>query len=166
MAAAYVSPPHSPIETCSNAAPSPEAVMAALNQPPPTLREILSAYSAKGEGDREMLIALLQAKAAEDTRIANLAKLQEQVIQMQMTALRAHVQSSLAKRPQPTERHERRSPVSPSPPARSHRSRTPVRSRAHPYSRPTDEHPLWRGRKSWDVSVSDERTTSEDGADY
>ncbi|KAG8754122.1 hypothetical protein FRC11_006853 [Ceratobasidium sp. 423] len=166
MASAYVSPPHSPTEARPNVPPSPEAVLAALNQTPPTLREILAAYSAKGEGDREMLIALLQAKAAEDTRIANVAKLQEQVIQMQMAALSAHIQSTLAKRPQAAEKHERRSPVSPSPPARQHRSRTPIRSRAHPYSRPTDEHPLWRGRKSWDVSVSDERSTSEDGADY
>jgi hypothetical protein len=35
-------------------------------QPPPTIREILAAYKAKGDGDREMLIAMLQAKSAED----------------------------------------------------------------------------------------------------
>ncbi|CAE7147381.1 unnamed protein product [Rhizoctonia solani] len=164
MASAYVSPPRSPI--VANAPPSPDAVFAVLSQPPPpTLREVLAAYSTKGEGDREMLIALLKAKAAEDDRIANVAKLQQQVIQMQLTALSAHIQSTLTKRPEPVESHERRSPVSPSPPAR--RARTPIRARAHPYSRPpTDDHPLWRGRKSWDVSVSDERSTSEDGADY
>lgn len=35
-------------------------------QPPPTIREILAAYRAKGDGDREMLLAMLQAKSAED----------------------------------------------------------------------------------------------------
>ena len=35
-------------------------------QPPPTVREILAAYRAKGDGDREMLLAMLQAKSAED----------------------------------------------------------------------------------------------------
>ena len=35
-------------------------------QPPPTVREILAAYRAKGDGDREMLLAMLQAKTAED----------------------------------------------------------------------------------------------------
>ncbi|KAG5652281.1 hypothetical protein H0H81_005541 [Sphagnurus paluster] len=38
-----------------------------LEQPtPPTLREILSAYRAKGDGDRDMLLAMLNAKTAED----------------------------------------------------------------------------------------------------
>ncbi|CAE6440482.1 hypothetical protein RSOLAG1IB_09180 [Rhizoctonia solani AG-1 IB] len=168
MASAYVSPPRSPAaEARPSAPPSADTVFAVLNQPPPpTLREVLAAYSAKGDGDREMLIALLKAKAAEDTRIANVAQLQQHLVQMQMAALGAHMQS-LAKRPQPTEDRERRSPVSPSPPTRRPRSSTPVRARAHPYFRPsTDDHPLWKGRRSWDVSVSDERSTSEDGADY
>ncbi|KIY51343.1 hypothetical protein FISHEDRAFT_56853 [Fistulina hepatica ATCC 64428] len=34
--------------------------------PPPTLREILSAYTTKGDGDREMLLAMLNAKSSED----------------------------------------------------------------------------------------------------
>lgn len=34
--------------------------------PPPSLREILGAYKSKGDGDREMLIAMLNAKSAED----------------------------------------------------------------------------------------------------
>ncbi|EDR16050.1 uncharacterized protein LACBIDRAFT_301745 [Laccaria bicolor S238N-H82] len=34
--------------------------------PPPTLREILGAYRSKGDGDRDMLLAMLNAKAAED----------------------------------------------------------------------------------------------------
>ncbi|RXW16588.1 hypothetical protein EST38_g9262 [Candolleomyces aberdarensis] len=40
---------------------------AVLDQaPPPSLREILSAYRAKGDGDRDMLLAMLNAKTAED----------------------------------------------------------------------------------------------------
>jgi hypothetical protein len=34
--------------------------------PPPTLRDILGAYKARGDGDRDMLIAMLNAKSAED----------------------------------------------------------------------------------------------------
>lgn len=34
--------------------------------PPPSLREILGAYRSKGDGDRDMLIAMLNAKSAED----------------------------------------------------------------------------------------------------
>lgn len=37
-----------------------------LQQPPPSLREILGAYRSKGDGDRDMLIAMLNAKSAED----------------------------------------------------------------------------------------------------
>ncbi len=34
--------------------------------PPPSLRDILAAYKANGDGDREMLLTMLNAKAAED----------------------------------------------------------------------------------------------------
>ena len=34
--------------------------------PPPSLREILGAYRSKGDGDRDLLIAMLNAKSAED----------------------------------------------------------------------------------------------------
>lgn len=34
--------------------------------PPPSLREILTAYRTKGDGDRDMLLAMLSAKTAED----------------------------------------------------------------------------------------------------
>lgn len=34
--------------------------------PPPSLREILEAYKARGDGDREMLLAMLNAKSSED----------------------------------------------------------------------------------------------------
>ncbi|KEP53604.1 hypothetical protein V565_029080 [Rhizoctonia solani 123E] len=61
-----------------------ETTWHALSQaPPPSLREILSAYNAKGEGDREMLVALLNAKSAEDQRLASLAALHQTVLQMQ-----------------------------------------------------------------------------------
>ncbi|KAI0735463.1 hypothetical protein C8Q76DRAFT_712381 [Earliella scabrosa] len=43
--------------------------------PPPTLREILEAYKARGDGDREMLLAMLNAKSSEDQRVASLASL-------------------------------------------------------------------------------------------
>ena len=37
-----------------------------LQPPPPSLREILGAYRSRGDGDREMLMAMLNAKSAED----------------------------------------------------------------------------------------------------
>ena len=38
-----------------------------LQQPsPPSLRELLEAYSQKGNGDRELLLAMLSAKSSED----------------------------------------------------------------------------------------------------
>ena len=37
-----------------------------LQPPPPSLREILAAYRTKGDGDRDMLLAMLNAKTAED----------------------------------------------------------------------------------------------------
>ncbi|KAH0590367.1 hypothetical protein H2248_000522 [Termitomyces sp. 'cryptogamus'] len=48
--------------------------------PPPTLREILTAYRMKGDGDREMLLAMLNAKASEDQRIASVASLQRSLL--------------------------------------------------------------------------------------
>ncbi|KAG9112968.1 hypothetical protein FRC07_007845 [Ceratobasidium sp. 392] len=61
-----------------------ETTWHALSQaPPPALREILSAYNTKGEGDRDMLVALLNAKSAEDQRLAAIATLHQTIIQMQ-----------------------------------------------------------------------------------
>jgi hypothetical protein len=34
--------------------------------PPPTLRDILQSYKRGGDGDRELLLSMLNAKAAED----------------------------------------------------------------------------------------------------
>ncbi|TFK41334.1 hypothetical protein BDQ12DRAFT_733633 [Crucibulum laeve] len=50
--------------------------------PPPSLREILGAYRAKGDGDRDMLLAMLNAKAAEDQRLASLASLHRSVLEV------------------------------------------------------------------------------------
>ncbi|CAG8591712.1 12397_t:CDS:10, partial [Acaulospora colombiana] len=44
-----------------------QAAILAFDQPPaPSLREVLGAYRIKGDGDREMLLTILNAKAAED----------------------------------------------------------------------------------------------------
>ncbi|EAU93430.2 hypothetical protein CC1G_04409 [Coprinopsis cinerea okayama7 len=50
--------------------------------PPPSLREILTAYRTKGDGDRDMLLAMLNAKTAEDQRISSVASLQRTVIEL------------------------------------------------------------------------------------
>ncbi|EPQ60974.1 hypothetical protein GLOTRDRAFT_109240 [Gloeophyllum trabeum ATCC 11539] len=50
--------------------------------PPPSLREILGAYNARGDGDREMLLAMLNAKSAEDQRLAAVATLQRTMLEM------------------------------------------------------------------------------------
>ncbi|KAB5587901.1 hypothetical protein CTheo_8657 [Ceratobasidium theobromae] len=186
MTPPYVSPPRSPTPNSARPGPSSsgpasaDSLFTALSQPsPPTLREVLSAYASQEKGDREMLIALLKAKAAEDERIANLAKLHQQVTQMQITVLSAHIYHNLtqsaaaignhsdnnwemrnASRVSRRDSGRGRSPVSPSPPHRR-RLETPARARAHPYSRvcspgAEDQH-IWAGRRSWDSSVSDER---------
>ncbi|KAI0670184.1 hypothetical protein C8Q78DRAFT_1039546 [Trametes maxima] len=55
----------------------------ALEQPPPpTLREILEAYKARGDGDREMLLAMLNAKSSEDQRLASVATLHRTILDM------------------------------------------------------------------------------------
>ncbi|KAI0823062.1 hypothetical protein BC628DRAFT_1316781 [Trametes gibbosa] len=50
--------------------------------PPPTLREILEAYKARGDGDREMLLAMLNAKSSEDQRLASFATLHRAMLDM------------------------------------------------------------------------------------
>ncbi|KAL5495582.1 hypothetical protein ACEPAI_1045 [Sanghuangporus weigelae] len=55
----------------------------ALDGPsPPTLREILTAYKQKGDGDRDMLLAMLNAKSAEDQRIASQLSLRRTMIEI------------------------------------------------------------------------------------
>ncbi|KAG1716355.1 hypothetical protein ID866_839 [Astraeus odoratus] len=50
--------------------------------PPPTLREILAAYKAKGDGDRDTLLAMLNAKTAEDQRLAAVASLHRTLLEL------------------------------------------------------------------------------------
>jgi len=49
--------------------------------PPPSLREILGAYRSRGDGDRDMLMAMLNAKSAEDQRIASVASLHRSMLE-------------------------------------------------------------------------------------
>ncbi|KAH6917560.1 hypothetical protein BKA70DRAFT_1252539 [Coprinopsis sp. MPI-PUGE-AT-0042] len=59
------------------------STQAILDQsPPPSLREILTAYRTKGDGDRDMLLSMLNAKTAEDQRISSLASLQRTVLEL------------------------------------------------------------------------------------
>ncbi|KAI0050688.1 hypothetical protein FA95DRAFT_1555410 [Auriscalpium vulgare] len=53
----------------------------AAQPPPPSLREILGAYRSRGDGDREMLMAMLNAKSAEDQRIASVASLHRSMLE-------------------------------------------------------------------------------------
>ncbi|CAE6490178.1 unnamed protein product [Rhizoctonia solani] len=195
--AAYASPPRSTGATSPN--PSTKSVLdstfQALSQaPPPTIREILGAYSAKGEGDRDMLVALLNAKSAEDQRIAAVATLQQTVLQMQHSLALAQAQAATAQPPQqlpsptsgpsplmaPAPAPRKRTSRAPAPPAPRPSSRSPSPRyehyagayRAHPYARPHEhayverprEVPEWTSRRNW-ASMSSERSTSEEGSE-
>ncbi|KAJ6604303.1 hypothetical protein DFH09DRAFT_305202 [Mycena vulgaris] len=50
--------------------------------PPPSLRDILGAYKANGDGDRDMLLAMLNAKTAEDQRLASIAALHRTMLEV------------------------------------------------------------------------------------
>ncbi|KAF8587297.1 hypothetical protein K439DRAFT_1659130 [Ramaria rubella] len=82
----YPSPPNSQVEYMeSHAATVARSLLASAWQvveqpPPPTLREILNAYKSKGDGDRDMLLAMLNAKSAEDQRIASIATLHHKLL--------------------------------------------------------------------------------------
>ncbi|EPS99092.1 hypothetical protein FOMPIDRAFT_1060924 [Fomitopsis schrenkii] len=111
--------------------PAMDSLLAAAWQsiqqsPPPSLREILDAYRTKGDGDRDMLIAMLNAKAAEDQRIAALASLQKSMLDMyQPSAHPVHGQTI-------PPLHISEPSQSQSLYAHSHRSRSPYSS-AHQY---------------------------------
>ncbi|CAE6542285.1 unnamed protein product [Rhizoctonia solani] len=51
--------------------------------PPPTLEEILCAFNAQEDGDKELLAAIVRAKEAEELRVAAVASLQETIMQLQ-----------------------------------------------------------------------------------
>ncbi|CCO26082.1 hypothetical protein BN14_00099 [Rhizoctonia solani AG-1 IB] len=107
-----------------------ETTWHALSQaPPPSLREILTAYNTKGEGDRDMLVALLNAKSAEDQRLASLASLHQTVLQMQhaiaIAAVTAQQPAARPAMPQPQPQSSRRK--------RSHAEYAPDAYRAGAY---------------------------------
>ncbi|KAI0076287.1 hypothetical protein K474DRAFT_1708341 [Panus rudis PR-1116 ss-1] len=95
--------------------------------PPPSLREILGAYRAKGDGDRDMLLAMLNAKTAEDQRIAAVASLHR-------TMLELHTYTAQSQPPvHPPEVHSvyPYQPHFPSPPTTSYQHSPPLHSHAH-----------------------------------
>lgn len=53
-------------QVCVLPLPRSHLILILPQPPPPSLREILGAYKSKGDGDRDMLIAMLNAKSAED----------------------------------------------------------------------------------------------------
>ncbi|KAI0067744.1 hypothetical protein BV25DRAFT_1819163 [Artomyces pyxidatus] len=91
MASSAPLPPdnHSPPSDFSNhphSQPTTKSLLASTWQvldqpPPPSLREILGAYRTRGDGDREMLMAMLNAKSAEDQRIASVASLHRSMLE-------------------------------------------------------------------------------------
>jgi len=86
------SPAYSPVENTSHVrhyTPDPDmnrvisSTWHVLEQmPPPSLREVLGAYNLKGDGDRDMLIAMLNAKSAEDQRMASVAALHRTLLEI------------------------------------------------------------------------------------
>ncbi|KAF8601785.1 hypothetical protein BDV93DRAFT_524538 [Ceratobasidium sp. AG-I] len=191
MASAYASPPRStremsstPAPSTSTSAPSIESSLQALAQPPPpTLRDILHAYASQAQGDRTLLIALLNAKSAEDNRIAAVAALQQNILHIQLGVVASQLQTQSRARETSSGRSwdsevdSIASPLSsPSPsvgkrPAR-HGSQGAY-TRAHPYAKARPERRAssddqtgkkntlkWSPPRSWDF-VSDERSTSD-----
>ncbi|KAI0757302.1 hypothetical protein C8Q80DRAFT_1116492 [Daedaleopsis nitida] len=104
--------------------------------PPPTLREILEAYKARGDGDREMLLAMLNAKSAEDQRLASLATLHRTMLDMYQVP-HAQTVPSIPPLHVPDSHHSQSYSHShshnfPSPPASYHHSpRAPVSQQLH-----------------------------------
>jgi len=105
--------------------------------PPPSLREILGAYRARGDGDRDMLLAMLSAKSAEDQRIASVAALHRSMLEYyavnpsaSSTTRTHHVRDSseVDERPFP--------PIYTNGRVDQHYSDVRTHSRARPYSSP------------------------------
>ncbi|CAK5264882.1 unnamed protein product [Mycena citricolor] len=150
-----------------------------LSQPaPPTLRDILGAYKLNGDGDRDMLIAMLNAKTAEDQRISALAALHRTMLDVY------HLPSHSS------HRHDYPMFSHPSPPPLEVRSSRPAYQHVTPYPRPSyrasspnSDHRRKRARasRSPPPSVADHRhpmrrpeqdefppspSSSSDSADY
>ncbi|TCD70659.1 hypothetical protein EIP91_002380 [Steccherinum ochraceum] len=99
--------------------------------PPPTLREILGAYKSKGDGDREMLLTMLNAKSAEDQRIASTVSLHRTMLEMYNTPVpptssqtqdshASHIYQPHFPTPPPTTSYHNSPPLPPHPYSSSH----------------------------------------------
>ncbi|KAJ3490515.1 hypothetical protein NLI96_g1394 [Meripilus lineatus] len=98
--------------------------------PPPSLREILGAYRAKGDGDRDMLLAMLNAKSAEDQRLASVASLHRTMLEMYRSPV-----SALAPHSQDAHQYSQQQQF-PSPPTTSYHHSPPLQSHTHSVSYP------------------------------
>uniref|UniRef100_D8PNN1 Uncharacterized protein n=1 Tax=Schizophyllum commune (strain H4-8 / FGSC 9210) TaxID=578458 RepID=D8PNN1_SCHCM len=96
--------------------------------PPPSVREILAAYTTRGDGDREMLLAMLNAKSAEDQRLASVANLQKGLLDVYHST--SHGSQTELERERASLSNPMRTPESP--PASMSRTRD-AHSRHHPY---------------------------------
>ncbi|KIY67574.1 hypothetical protein CYLTODRAFT_422376 [Cylindrobasidium torrendii FP15055 ss-10] len=113
--------------------------------PPPTLREILNAYRSKGDGDREMLLALLNAKSAEQTNHTTRSALCQRLIEGQQPdpSMEGHYYPSpaatrysppLDERSITHPRHDRRQSRRHTSPYSRHSPQSPHRRLPSPYS--------------------------------
>ncbi|KAF7310628.1 hypothetical protein HMN09_00605600 [Mycena chlorophos] len=87
--------------------------------PPPSLRDVLGAYKASGDGDREVLLAVLKAKTSEDNRQAAIATLYESMLHLQRMPQQHSYPPPSYPPPPPPSRHMYRSPPRSLPHARS-----------------------------------------------
>ncbi|CCM01628.1 uncharacterized protein FIBRA_03689 [Fibroporia radiculosa] len=118
--------------------------------PPPSLRDILDAYRTKGDGDRDMLIAMLNAKSAEDQRIASLASLQRTMLEMYQPSLHPPAQPIpplhlSAEGHHYSHHHHHHSSAGPAYPSVTHMPSPPHTSyyhSPHPQTRSGDDEPL------------------------
>ncbi|KAA1468539.1 hypothetical protein DENSPDRAFT_833867 [Dentipellis sp. KUC8613] len=120
---------------------SPKSLLASTWQildqpPPPSLREILGAYRSRGDGDREMLMAMLNAKSAEDQRLASMASLHRSMLEYYQVLPPSHPvaanespYSPLLQTPQSNGVYHARSNATESSPSRSPRTAREPHSR-------------------------------------
>ncbi|KAG9314585.1 hypothetical protein JVU11DRAFT_5387 [Chiua virens] len=123
--------------------------------PPPSLREILGAYRARGDGDREMLISMLNAKSTEDQRMAAVASLHKTLLDLYTTDAKIppvtpqqyplsspHVSSPKDRRyaPELSNGHESTYKSAPSPREPPHQSLPPRKRQRYSRSPPPPSH--------------------------
>ncbi|KAH8835439.1 hypothetical protein DL96DRAFT_1574225 [Flagelloscypha sp. PMI_526] len=94
--------------------------------PPPSLREIVSAYRARKETeeDRELLLAMLNAKCAEDQRISNIATLHQTMLEMHTKPYQPSVPVS-SRSPSPKMSRKRSNSGNGNPPSKRMRPSSP-----------------------------------------